>query len=223
MNRMNMITQAAAGDRDALTQLIADYRQEAALWAHDIIRDAHLAEDAVQESFLRLAAKLPSLRDPERFRPWLKRLVRRTAINMLRGSENRTKPFSDLPESADPYMASRPDEPLQEVLDSESRNESDRTSAALRGNAKRVIDAIAEGQQPFEVAASLGIAQSNVYNLISRSRSKLNEERFRMEVDRYLSSCHRNGNPDRIVLEEPVFRVRMAPFRGAARSAAVWR
>ncbi|XEC94478.1 RNA polymerase sigma factor [Paenibacillus tarimensis] len=206
MHQTDMITRAAAGDRDALTQLIAAYRQEAALWARDILRDAHLAEDAVQESFLRLAAKLPDLRNPERFRPWLRRLVRRTAINMLRGAENRTKPFGDLPESADPYLVSRPDEPLQEILGRESRREAaDRSSAALRGNAKRVMDAMEEGLQPDEAAASLGIARSNVYNLISRSRSKLNEERFRMEVDRYLYSRRREGNPGRIVLEEPRF------------------
>ena len=56
MHQMDMITRAAAGDRDALTLLIAAYRQEAALWARDILWDAHLAEDAVQDSLLRLAS-----------------------------------------------------------------------------------------------------------------------------------------------------------------------
>lgn len=206
MHRTDMITRAAAGDRNALTRLIAAYRQEAALWARGILRDAHLAEDAVQESFLRMATKLSGLRDPERFRPWLRRLVRRTAINMLRGAENRTKPIGDLPEKADPYLASRPDEPLQELLDRELRREAaERSSAALRDNAKRVMEAMGEGLQPEEAAAALGIQRSNVYNLISRSRSKLNEERFRMEVDRYLASRHRKGSPDRIVLEGPRF------------------
>ncbi|HZG84088.1 RNA polymerase sigma factor [Paenibacillus sp.] len=206
MNQENLISRAAAGDRDALTQLIAAYRQDAALWARDIMRDAHLAEDAVQESFLRLAAKLPGLRDPERFRPWLRKLVRRTAMNMLRGAENRTKPFGELPESADPYSCSRPDEPQQGLLDRELRREAaDRSSSLLRGNAKRVMDAAVDGLQPDETAASLGIARSNVYNLISRSRSKLNEERFRTEVDRYLSDRLRHGKPGRIVLDEPRF------------------
>jgi RNA polymerase sigma factor (sigma-70 family) len=168
------------------------------------MRDAHLAEDAVQESFLRLEVKLPGLQDPERFRPWLKRLVRRTAINMLRGAENRTKPIGDLPDSADPHMNSRSDEPLEALLGRESyREASDLSSAALRGNAKRVMDAIEEGLQPDEAAALLGIKRSNVYNLISRSRSKLNEERFRVEAERYLSVRRREGKPSRIVLEEP--------------------
>jgi len=176
------------------------------MWARDITRDSYLAEDAVQESFLRMATKLSGLRDPERFRPWLKRLVRRTAINMLRGAGNRTKPFGNLSEAVDPYLASSPDEPLQEILDRESRLETAaRSSSVLRGNAKRVMDALDEGLQPDETAESLGIARSNVYNLISRSRSKLNEERFRMEVDRYLASRRREGSPSRIVLEEPCF------------------
>jgi RNA polymerase sigma factor (sigma-70 family) len=192
MNQTDLIKRAVAGDREALTQLIAVYRQEAVLWARDVLRDAHLAEDAVQESFLRLSAKLPSLQDPERFRPWLRKLVRRTAIYMLRGVESRTKPLGDLPESDDPYLAGRPEEPLQKILDQELRREAaERSSAALRGNAKRVLDAMGEGLLPDEAAVSLGMTRSKVYNLISRSRSKLNEERSRMEVDRYLSSRRR--------------------------------
>lgn len=206
INDIDIITRAAAGDHDALTQLMAAYRREAALWARDIMQDAHLAEDAVQEAFLRLAVKLPGLRSPERFRPWLRRLVRRTAINMLRGADNRTKPVGDLPESADPYWISRTDEPLEETLRREMRREAAGSlSAALRGNARRVMEAAEAGLKPDEAAASLGIARSNVYNLISRSRSKLNEERFRMEVDRYLSNRRREGNPVRIILEEPRF------------------
>ncbi|MBO9609658.1 MAG: sigma-70 family RNA polymerase sigma factor [Paenibacillaceae bacterium] len=170
------------------------------------MRDAYLSEDAVQESFLRMATKLSGLRDPKRFRPWLRKLVRRTAINMLRGAEIRTKPFGDLPESADLYLVSHPNEPMQEIIYRESRREAaDRSSATLRGNAKRVMDALDKGLQPEAVAAALGMERSNIYNLISRSRSKLNEERFRMEVDRYLTSRRREGSSDRIVLEEPRF------------------
>lgn len=206
MHQADIVTRAARGDRDALTRLIEAYRPEAVLWARDIVRDAHLAEDAAQESFLRLSAKLPGLRDPERFRPWLKRLVRRTAINLIRGSENRTKPIGDLPESAEPYLARRPLEPLQEVLSSEFQREAeDRSSTALRGNAKCVMDAVKEGLQPDEAAASFGLARSNVYNLISRSRAKLNEERYRAEVERYLFGRLREGKPSRIILEEPRF------------------
>ena len=206
MQHTEMIARAAAGDRDALTSLFTAYRHEAELWACDITRDVNLAEDAVQESFLRMAAKLSGLRDPERFRPWLKRLVRRTAINMLRGAENRTKPYGELPESADQYLTGRMDEPLQAIIGREFRREAaNRSSTALRGNAKRVMDAIEVGLKPEEAAALLGIARGNVYNLISRSRSKLNEERFRMEVDRYLSERRREGKPGRIVLEEPRF------------------
>ncbi|MBW7475577.1 sigma-70 family RNA polymerase sigma factor [Paenibacillus oenotherae] len=206
MHQSDMIMSAAAGDQVALTQLIVAYRREAVLWARDILRDTSLAEDAVQESFLRMAAKLSGLRDPERFRPWLRRLVRRTAINMLRGAESRTKPFSDLPEAADPYLASRPADPMQQILDRDTRREvAARSSCTLRGNEKHVMDAMVGGLQPDEVASSLGIARSNVYNLISRSRSKLNEDRFRMGVDRYLASRRDEGGPNCIVLEEPRF------------------
>lgn len=147
MDETDIVTRAAAGEREALEQLIATYRAVAVLWAQGVMRDAYLAEDAVQESFLRMVSKLSGLRDPVRFRPWLRRLVLRTAINMLRNAENRTKPFGDLPDGTEPYLVSRPDEPLQEMLDRDSRREaSEHVVGNLRDNEKRVMDAIAAGE-----------------------------------------------------------------------------
>ncbi len=49
-----------------------------------ILRDQDLARDAVQEGFIRAWRSLPSLRDPDRFEAWLRSLVARSCIDMLR-------------------------------------------------------------------------------------------------------------------------------------------
>ena len=49
-----------------------------------ILRDHELARDAVQEGFLRAWRNLPSLRDPDRFEAWLRSLVSRSCIDVLR-------------------------------------------------------------------------------------------------------------------------------------------
>ena len=43
--------------------------------AHRILRDAHLAEDAVQSALVVAWRELRTLRDPDRFEPWLHRIL----------------------------------------------------------------------------------------------------------------------------------------------------
>jgi len=49
-----------------------------------ILRDHDLARDAVQEGFIRAWHSLPSLRDPDRFEGWLRSLVARSCLDILR-------------------------------------------------------------------------------------------------------------------------------------------
>ena len=49
-----------------------------------ILRDHELARDAVQEGFIAAWRNLPTLRDPDRFEAWLRRLVVRSCIDALR-------------------------------------------------------------------------------------------------------------------------------------------
>ena len=49
-----------------------------------ILRDHDLARDAVQDGFIRAWRGLPSLRDPDRFEGWLRSLVARSCIDILR-------------------------------------------------------------------------------------------------------------------------------------------
>jgi len=49
-----------------------------------ILRDPELARDAVQEGFIKAWRMLPTLRDPDRFEGWLRRLVFRSCIDVLR-------------------------------------------------------------------------------------------------------------------------------------------
>jgi RNA polymerase sigma-70 factor (ECF subfamily) len=56
-----------------------------------ILRDPELARDAVQEGFLRAWRDLPTLRDPDRFEAWLRRLVFRACIDVIR--RRRTRPI----------------------------------------------------------------------------------------------------------------------------------
>lgn len=70
-----LVDQARRGDEeafDALARLVGDRCMAIAV---RILRDAHLAEDAVQASLVVAWRELRTLRDPDRFEPWLHRIL----------------------------------------------------------------------------------------------------------------------------------------------------
>lgn len=77
--RQELIERAMGGDRDAFAQLAAQDVDRLHAVARLILRDAHLAEDAVQEALIRCWRQLPKLRDVATFDAWLYRILVRAA------------------------------------------------------------------------------------------------------------------------------------------------
>jgi RNA polymerase sigma factor (sigma-70 family) len=70
-----LVTRARGGDREAFAALAASRVDRLYAIARLILRDADLAEDAIQEAMLSAWRFLPTLRDVERFDAWLYRLM----------------------------------------------------------------------------------------------------------------------------------------------------
>jgi len=73
--RTRLVERARAGDDAAFTELVDLDGDRCYAIAFRILRDAERAQDAVQQAFLQAWRELPRLRDPERFGPWLHRLL----------------------------------------------------------------------------------------------------------------------------------------------------
>jgi len=69
-----------------------------------ILRDHELARDAVQEGFIAAWRNIPTLRDPDRFDAWLRRLVVRACIDVLRRRGRRPIEV-EIPALFDPAVA----------------------------------------------------------------------------------------------------------------------
>lgn len=70
-----LVERAKRGDEeafDALARMVGDRCMAIALW---ILRDADLAEDAVQAALVRAWRELRTLRDADRFEAWLHRIL----------------------------------------------------------------------------------------------------------------------------------------------------
>jgi RNA polymerase sigma-70 factor, ECF subfamily len=70
-----LVERARQGDREAFASLVQLTSDRMYATAVRILRDAHLAEDALQGAFVTAWRTLPSLRDPARFEAWLRRLL----------------------------------------------------------------------------------------------------------------------------------------------------
>jgi len=70
-----LVERARQGDQEAFAALAAAHVDGCYRLAYRILRDQHRAQDATQQALLGAWRDLPTLRDPERFEAWLRRLV----------------------------------------------------------------------------------------------------------------------------------------------------
>ncbi len=70
-----LVDQAKQGDREAFDALARTVGDRCMAIAHRILRDADLAEDAVQAALIVAWRQLRTLRDADRFEPWLHRIL----------------------------------------------------------------------------------------------------------------------------------------------------
>jgi RNA polymerase sigma factor (sigma-70 family) len=71
----DLVEQARSGDREAFASLVAMTSDRMYAIAIRILRDGHLAEDALQGALITAWRQLPTLRDPARFEAWVRRLL----------------------------------------------------------------------------------------------------------------------------------------------------
>ena len=71
----DLVIRARDGDRDAFAALVHATSDRLYAIAVRILRDADLAEDALQGALVTTWRQLPTLRDPARFEAWVRRLL----------------------------------------------------------------------------------------------------------------------------------------------------
>ena len=71
----DLVTRAQQGDQRAFEALTVADQPRLFKFAYGILRDRHLAEDAMQQSFLDIWRHLPRLRDAAKHEVWSYRLI----------------------------------------------------------------------------------------------------------------------------------------------------
>ena len=72
------------GDDAGMEELIRDYKDGLILYLNSYLNDFHIAEDCVQDTFIKLAIKKPKYRGDSSFKTWLYTIGRNVALSYLR-------------------------------------------------------------------------------------------------------------------------------------------
>ena len=92
-----LVEQATRGDREAFDALARLVGNRCMAIAYGILRDADLAEDAVQSALIKAWRELPTLRDQDRFEPWLHRILTNECYEQARSRRRYTAYVRALP------------------------------------------------------------------------------------------------------------------------------
>ena len=154
-------------DRDVLAQLYERYYQPALFYLLALCRDRHLAEDLVQETFLRAWKAIDSLIDDKAAKAWLITILRRENARRFERKQFDLIDLDEHPQSD------------QDALHSEQEMEHE----WLRRHIARLP---AEYQEPLllqvlggfsgeEIAAQLGLNKNTVMTRLFRARNQIKE------------------------------------------------
>ncbi len=160
-----LIMNIARGDRDALAEVYLQHKGAVYAFALSILRQAHAAEDVMQETFLQLwnAAGTYVPRGQSAL-PWLLGITKNTALKHLRAAQRSGIPMEELPETpgADPFLAVENRIVTQAVM--EKLNAEERQIVVLHAVA---------GMKHREIAELLDKPLSTILNKYRRALKKL--------------------------------------------------
>lgn len=172
-----LVLLARAGNRDAYGELIRRYQRSICGLACLLVGDRFEAEDLTQEAFLRAWRNLDLLGDPQKFAPWLRRIVFGVSIDWLRAFRPDLYRSASAEAEAELSRQSAPAEAASGVKRLEALELRERIWAAVARLPPRYRLPLTlfhlDGLSHARVAAALGVSESTARSLVTRARQKL--------------------------------------------------
>lgn len=168
-----LVERAAAGQPAAFDELYRRYETSVRSIVRAETRRAADVNDIVQDAFTLAWRRIGSLRDAERFRPWLMQIARRAVIDHARRTARRPLLDDDDELALDQATS---DEPGPDEVN-ELRELSQQLQGALAGLSRRDATAITLAAQfgfgPNEIAAAIGTSPNTAKVVLHRARARL--------------------------------------------------
>lgn len=171
------------GDRDLFAELVRRYESELYSYLHRYLRDAQMAEDAFQNTFLQVHLKCDQFMTSRRVRPWLYAIATHQAIDsQRRNRRHRTVSLDRLDQDGDSLgrlielLHSTEPTPSRRASDAENRQWLEEALAMLPDHLRSVVHMVYhQGLKYREVAEALSIPVGTVKSRMHTAILKLNE------------------------------------------------
>jgi len=171
-----LIEKCRRGDSKAQMELYQRYYRAMYNTSMRILNHTAEAEDAMQESFLKAFRHIRRFEGRSSFGQWLKQIVIRTSIDLLR---KRRVMLSPLDEHEQKLPAEEPDADVRAELEEKNiRAEAVRSAIQHLPDGYRVVLSLylLEGYDHEEIGNILGISESSSRSQYARARKRLIEE-----------------------------------------------
>jgi len=175
----SLIKRTQAGDLDAFGMIVTKFQDMAVGYAHSILGDFHLAEDAAQEAFIQAYRDLYKLREPSFFPGWFRKIVFKYCDRLTR-----KKRVESIPLEAAVVMPSAGKSPAEIVQEQEMKDMVLAAIQALPDN-ERVVTTLfyINGYSQNEIADFLEVPVTTVNSRLHYSRKRLKERLSTMVKD----------------------------------------
>jgi RNA polymerase sigma-70 factor (ECF subfamily) len=137
--------------------------------ARSVVRDAALAEDVTQETFLRLYKNLDSIADAEMLRPWLIRVAINVARNTVRGNIRANTRDENYVKVTGTFEAASVETDLEEQA---GVSEIVRALNKIKEPLRSCLLLKQQGLSYKEIAASLELNETSIGTYIARARAE---------------------------------------------------
>jgi RNA polymerase sigma-70 factor (ECF subfamily) len=172
-NDAEIIEGVLAGRSDRFEALVTRYMALVRSVCASHVRQSSAHDDIVQESFVYAYTKLRSLRNRERFGPWLCAIVRNKCRNWLRSHRRAETLSQTLAEEPPPHSVSTPeDNAMREELRDWIRSHISRLPAATR---EAMSLCYLDGLAQKDAAAFLGVSPSALKKRLQYGRTHLSK------------------------------------------------
>ena len=179
-NDVALVHRVLAGDDTAFTTLMEKHQKQVHATVWRTIKDFHIAEDIVQETFLKAHQKLPTLNDPHRFSAWLNAIATRCCLAWFREkrlNSELSENISSAMRQNDPYSGYLAGEQAKEAAQ-ELREIVKKWLAKLPENERTVTTLhYFDGMSCEEIAAFFCVTTNTIKSRLNRARNRLKKNK----------------------------------------------